>query len=392
MLVDNPFSSGEVKPFKGPTRLLLGPGPQNAHPEVHAAMSLPQVGHMDAEFLAIVEDLKKLLRYVWQTKNTFTIPVSGTGSAAWEAAIANLTEVGDTHLIFVNGYFGERALDMHSRYGANVQHIRKPYGTVFTLDEIRAGLEEHKPKLMWICHAETSTGTKQPMDGIGNLCREHDCLLLLDTVTSICGAPVYLDEWKVDAAYAGTQKCMGCPPGVAPLTLGDRALAKLASRKSPVPNWYLDMTMIRKYIQSSEGAPRVYHHTAPISMIYAMRAALQLVAEEGLEKAWARHQANADYLVAELKKLGLEVMVKDEDIRLPSLTAVMIPQGVDGRAVVVYMREKFNIEIGLALGELAGKVWRIGLMGYNSRREIAKACVAALAEALQAQDFPNGKL
>lgn len=339
---------------------------------------------MDPAFLAIVEDTKKLLRYVWQTQNEFTIPVSGTGSAAWEAAIANLTEPGDVHLICIAGYFGERATDMHSRYGADVRTITKEYGEVFTLDEVRAALAEHKPKLMWICHAETSTGACQPMDGIGDACRKAECLLMLDTVTSICGVPIFLDEWKVDACYAGTQKCMGVPPGVAPLSLGERALAKLDSRSGKVANWYLDMTMIRNYIQASAGAPRVYHHTAPISMIYAMREGLSIVAEEGLEQSWARHRASAEYFWEELAKIGLECVVPHER-RLPSLTTVKIPEGVDGMKVIVKMREEFQIEIGGALGSLKGKAWRIGLMGYNSRKEIVRLVVSALKECIDAQ-------
>lgn len=385
--VDNPIVTGQVKHFGStvPTRLLLGPGPQNAHPRVHAALSLPQVGHMDPGFLAIVEDVKKLLRYVWQTKNEFTIPVSGTGSAGWEAAIANLTEPGDVHLICNAGYFGERACDMHSRYGADVRSIKKEYGQVFSCDEIKAALAEHKPKLMWICHAETSSGALQPMEGIGDACREVDCLLLLDTVTSICGVPVYLDAWKVDAAYAGTQKCMGVPPGISPLTFGERALAKLTSRKSKVANWYLDMTMIMKYIMAQDGgAPRVYHHTAPISMIYATREGLSLVAEEGLEKVWARHQSNANYFWEELTKIGLECVVPKEN-RLPSLTTVKIPEGIDGMRVIVKMRDEFQIEIGGALGTLKGKAWRIGLMGYNSRKEVVRLVVSALKECIDSQ-------
>jgi len=274
-LVQNPIANGEVTNFGAtvPTRLLLGPGPQNAHPRVHAAMSLPAVGHMDPGFIAIVEDVKQLLRYVWQTNNEFTIPVSGTGSAAWEAAIANLTEPGDVHLIFSAGYFGERAVDMHSRYGAEVRVIKKEYGEVFSLEEIKAGLAEHKPALIWICHAETSTGACQPMDGIGDACREVGCLLMLDTVTSVCGVPVFLDQWKVGACYAVTQNCMGVPPGISSSALGDRALAKLKARKTKVANWYLDMTMVMQYMTASGNAPRVYHHNTSLKDVCHARGA-----------------------------------------------------------------------------------------------------------------------
>lgn len=336
---------------------------------------------MDPAFLTIMEDVKKLLRYVWQTENLLTIPVSGTGSAAWEAGVANLTEPDDVHLICVNGYFGERAIDLHGRYTDNVKTVVKPYGTVFTLEELEEALEKHSPTLMWICHAETSTGTLQPMDGVGALCQKYNCLLMIDTVTSICGVDIQIDAWGVDCAYAGTQKCMGCPPGVAPLTLGKRALAKLENRKEKVKNWYLDLTMIKKYVEASDGGARVYHHTAPISMVYAIREALTLVAEEGLETVQKRHSENAEYFWSELRRIGLEPFV-DASWRLPSLTTVKVPEGVDCVKVIAMMRERFQIEIGGALGALKGACWRIGLMGYNSRREIVKMVIAGLEECL----------
>ncbi|CAD7968661.1 unnamed protein product [Amoebophrya sp. A120] len=395
LFVKNPLLDTKlVKPQLAPVkRLLLGPGPQNAHPRVHAAMALQQVGHLDADFMRIVEDIKHMLRYMWQTQNLFTVPVSGTGCAAWEAGVANCTEFGDTHLICVNGYFGERAVDMHGRYTDKIERIDKPYGEVFTVEEVAAGLEKYKPQLLWICHAETSTGTLQPNVGeIGELCRKHDCLLMLDTVTSICGVPIHLDDWKVDICYAGGQKCMGCPPGIAPLTLGERALKKLDSRKDKVKNWYLDMSMIKKYMVVEGNAPRVYHHTAPITMAYAMREALTLVAEEGLENSHARHLANAQYFWAELKKIGCEPYV-DEKIRLPSLTTIKIPDGCgDGMKVIALMRDRFDIEIGAALGSLKGKCWRIGLMGYNSNKMNVKTVTAALAECIEAVKNPSSSL
>ena len=345
-------------------------------------MALPQVGHMDPSFIVIMEETKALLKYEWQTNNRFTIPVSGTGSAAWEAAVANLTEIGDVHLICVNGYFGERALDIHSRYGADVKKIVKPDGEVFNLDDIRKGLEEYKPSLLWLCHAETSTGTLQPMDGIGDLCREHNCLLLLDTVTSICGSPIYVDDWKVDAVYAGGQKCMGCPPGVSCLSLNDRALDKLAKRTAPVANWYLDMTMIKKYLDVPSGAVRTYHHTAPISMIYAIREALQIVSEEELENVWKRHRAVAQVLYEGLAELGLECVV-DASIRNPALTTVRIPPNVDTGKIITYLREKYEIEVGGGLGSLKDKIIRIGLMGYNARSDNVVLVLAALKEAMK---------
>ena len=337
---------------------------------------------MDPSFMQIMEETKSLLKYVWQTKNRFTIPVSGTGSAAWEASVANLTEPGDVHLICVNGYFGERALDIHSRYGANVRKIVKPDGEVFSVSEIQRGLEEHQPSVLWVCHAETSTGVIQPMEGIGELCRQHNCLLMLDTVTSICGSPLFLDEWLVDAAYAGGQKCMGCPPGVSCLSLGERALDRLAKRKSPVANWYLDMTMIKKYLDVPDGATRVYHHTAPISMIYAMREALQLVSEEGLESSWNRHKEAAELLYEKLEEIGLECLVGDISLRNPALTTVKIPSHLQAAKIINILRERYAIEIGGGLGGLKDKIIRIGLMGYNARPDNVLLVVAALREAI----------
>jgi alanine-glyoxylate transaminase/serine-glyoxylate transaminase/serine-pyruvate transaminase len=386
LLVEKP----SIAQFDPPKRLLMGPGPGNAHPRVHAAMSLPQVGHMDGAFLAAAEDIKTLLRYAWQTKNAFTVPCSGTGSAAWEAAVANLTSPGDTHLVLVNGYFGLRHCDMASRYGANIVKLEKPWGEVFSDDEVAAALAEHKPDTLLVAHAETSTGACQPMANLGDMCRDVDCLLMADTVTSIGGLPVKLDEWGVDACYAGGQKALSCPPGIAPLTFGDRALRKMDERQARgevTANWYLDMNMIKQYLVVNDfGVPRVYHHTAPISMAYALREALTILAEEGLEASWARHRASAEFFWDELEKIGLECHVPWEH-RLPTLTTVKIPEGVDGGKVVTFLRENYNIEIAGGLGQLAGKVWRIGLMGYNSRKENAALVCAALRDALDAQGY-----
>jgi len=379
--VPPPRDFGQLNP---PPRLMLGPGPSNAHPRVYTAMATPMVGHMDAHFLKLMEEAKELLRYTWQTKNPFTVPVSGTGSAAWEAAHANLTEYGDVTLCAVNGYFGERAVDMASRYTNNVARINRPWGEVFTLDEIRAAFAKYKPQLFWIAHAETSTGARQPMEGIAEICREYDCLLLTDTVTSIGGVPVFLDRWGVDAAYAGGQKALGIPPGMAPLTLGERALEKMSRRAEPVKNWYLDMNMIRKYMVADSNAPRTYHHTAPISMLYAFREGLKVLSEEGLENSWKRHRENGELFWEGLKEIGLQPHVEYEH-RLPTLTTVKIPEGVDGGAVVKHCLKNYNIEIAGGLGELNGVVWRIGFMGYNSRKENVMTLLAAFKTALKEQ-------
>jgi alanine-glyoxylate transaminase/serine-glyoxylate transaminase/serine-pyruvate transaminase len=363
------------------SRFLFGPGPSNAHPRILQAISMRQVGHLDPQFLAIMDEIQELLRYAWQTDNRFTIPVSGTGSAAMEASLANLVEPGDTVLIAINGYFGHRLADMAGRYGGQVHQLTQKWGEVFSLPEIRAGLEKYRPAILALVHAETSTGACQPLQGLGDLCREYDCLLLVDTVTSLGGVPLLIDEWKIDIAYSGSQKCLNCPPGISPLTMNERALDKLRSRKTKVANWYLDMTLIMKYW----GGERTYHHTAPINMNYALREALRIVAEEGLQERWKRHRENAESFWKGLADIGLECHVALEH-RLPSLTTVKIPQGVDGKAVQQHLLNKFNIEIAGGLGELAGKVWRVGLMGVNSQPSNITLLLSALQIALKEQN------
>nr|WP_155748978.1 alanine--glyoxylate aminotransferase family protein [Scytonema sp. UIC 10036] len=363
----------QLAPLAVPSRLLLGPGPSNAHPAVLEAMNTSPLGHLDPAFLGLMDEIQSLLRYVWQTENPLTIAVSGTGTAAMEATIANTVEPGDVVLVGVMGYFGNRLVDMAGRYGADVRTIAKSWGQVFTLDELRSALETHRPSLLALVHAETSTGARQPLEGVGDLCREFGCLLLVDTVTSLGGVPIFLDEWGVDLAYSCSQKGLGCPPGASPFTMSPRAVEKLQKRPNKVANWYLDMTLLNKYW----GQERVYHHTAPINLYYALREALRLVAEEGLENCWQRHQQNAEYLWERLENLGLSLHVERE-FRLPTLTTVRIPPGVDGKAIARQLLNEHNIEIGGGLGELAGKVWRVGLMGFNSRQESVDKFVDAL--------------
>lgn len=367
----------QLAPLEIPTRLLLGPGPSNAHPAVLQAMNTPPVGHLDPAFLALMDEIQMLLRYVWQTENPLTIAVSGTGTAAMEATIANVTEPGDVVLVGVSGYFGNRLVDMAGRYGADVRTITKPWGQVFPIDELRTALETHRPAILALVHAETSTGARQPLEGVGDLCREFDCLLLVDSVTSLGGVPLFLDEWKVDLAYSCSQKGLGCPPGASPFTMSPRAIEKLQQRGTKVANWYLDMTLLSKYW----GKERTYHHTAPINLYYALREALRLIAEEGIENSWTRHQKNVEYLWESLENLGLTMHVKRE-FRLPTLTTVCIPEGVDGKAIARQLLNEHNIEIGGGLGELAGKVWRVGLMGFNSRPESVDRLVEALKQVL----------
>jgi alanine-glyoxylate transaminase / serine-glyoxylate transaminase / serine-pyruvate transaminase len=367
----------QLAPLTVPNRLLLGPGPCNAHPTVLSAMSTTPLGHLDPAFLQIMDEIQSLLRYVWQTDNPHTIAVSGTGSAAMEATIVNSVEPGDVMLIGVAGYFGNRLVDMAGRYGADVRSIAKPWGQNFSLEELRAAMAEHRPKILGLVHAETSTGCRQPIEGVGELCREYNCLLLLDTVTSLGGVPIHLDEWGVDLAYSCSQKGLGCAPGASPFTMSPRAMEKLLARKTKVPNWYLDMLLLGKYW----GVERMYHHTAPINLYYGLREALRLVAAEGIDKSWARHQTNVEYLWSSLEAIGLTMHV-EQQYRLPTLTTVCIPTGIDGKAVAKQLLTEYNIEIGGGLGELAGKVWRVGLMGYNSRPESVDRLVAALKQVI----------
>ncbi|MDZ8224489.1 MULTISPECIES: alanine--glyoxylate aminotransferase family protein [unclassified Nostoc] len=367
----------QLTPLEIPSRLLLGPGPSNAHPAVLQAMNTSPVGHLDPAFLALMDEIQSLLRYVWQTENPLTIAVSGTGTAAMEATIANAVEPGDVVLIGVAGYFGNRLVDMAGRYGADVRTITKPWGQVFNLDELQTALKTHRPTILALVHAETSTGARQPLEGVADLCREFGTLLLVDSVTSLGGVPLFLDNWGVDLAYSCSQKGLGCPPGASPFTMSPRAVEKLQQRQTKVANWYLDMLLLGKYW----GAERTYHHTAPINLYYALREALRLLAEEGLANSWQRHQKNVEYLWEGLESLGLSMHV-EQQYRLPTLTTVCIPTGVDGKAIARQLLNEHNIEIGGGLGELAGKVWRVGLMGFNSRKESVDQLLAALRQVL----------
>jgi alanine-glyoxylate transaminase / serine-glyoxylate transaminase / serine-pyruvate transaminase len=368
----------QLAPLSVPNRLLLGPGPSNAHPAVLQAMNTNPLGHLDPAFLALMDEIQSLLRYTWQTQNPMTIAVSGTGTAAMEATIANSVEPGDVVLIGVAGYFGNRLVDMAQRYGADVRVIQKPWGQVFSLEELRAAMTEHRPAILALVHAETSTGARQPMEGVGDLCREFGSLLLLDTVTSLGGVPIFLDDWGVDLAYSCSQKGLGCSPGASPFTMSPRAIEKLQRRANKVPNWYLDMVLLGKYW----GTERVYHHTAPINLYYGLREALRLIAEEGLANCWQRHQKNVEYLWDQLEAIGLSLHV-EKAYRLPTLTTACIPDGVDGKVVARQLLEAHNIEVGGGLGELAGKVWRIGLMGYNSHVESVDLLIEALKQVLR---------
>ena len=345
-----------------PQRILLGPGPSNVHPRVLAALATPPIGHLDPAFIALMEETKARLRDTFLTANTLTLPISATGSAGMEACLVNLLEPGDTAIVGVNGVFGTRMADIVRRCGAQAVTVEAPWGRIIEPDAIAAALRAHPgAKLVALVHAETSTGVWQPVEEIGRLVRDAGALFVLDTVTSLGGLPVRVDDWLVDACYSGTQKCLSCPPGLAPLTFGERALAALRARRTPVQSWYFDLTLIAQYW----GEERVYHHTAPIAMAYALLEALRLVHEEGLEARWARHERHHGALRAGLAALGLALAAQDGH-QLWSLNAVTIPAGVEDLAVRRALLEEFGIEIGGGLGPMKGKVWRVGLMGESS--------------------------
>ncbi len=371
--------TNQIGEFKTSPRILLGPGPSMVDPRVLRAMTNPLVGHLDPEFLVVMEEAQKLLRVVFQTENQLTIPISGTGSAGMEASLCNFIEAGDRVLIAVNGYFGERLCEMATRYGATVDRIEQPWGEAFDPGEIEQAVRGQAYKLLAMVHAETSTGVLQPHVGeIASAVHRHGALFVLDTVTSLGGLPVKIDEWGVDVAYSGTQKCLSAPPGLAPLTVSPRAQEALKKRKSPVANWYLDLTLLARYW----GTDRTYHHTAPISMVYALHEALRLVCEEGLESRFARHRENAKILWAGLEALDLYPLVP-EGYRLPTLTTPQLPTGLDDVATRRQLLGDFNIEIAGGFGPLAGKVWRIGLMGFSSRRENVTVLLSALEQILK---------
>lgn len=360
-------------PFDITPRILMGPGPSNVPPSVLQASAMPAIGHLDPQFIAIMDDIKSMLRRVMLTDNELTIPISATGSAGMEAALCNLIEPGDRCVVCVNGVFGGRMADVCGRYGGEVVKVTAPWGEAICPDEVRKAIDGGKTKLVALVHAETSTGVLQPLEQISRHAHDAGALLVADCVTSLGGHPVKVDEWQIDACYSGTQKCLSIPPGLAPLSLSPAAVAALESRKTKVANWFLDMSMVRSYW----GDDRTYHHTAPVNALYGFHEGLRLVLDEGLESRWARHKANHELLVAGLAELGLGLLPSPE-FRLWSLNAVCIPEGVDDLAVRKRLLSEYNIEIGGGLGDLKGKVWRVGLMGHGSNPNHVSALLGAL--------------
>jgi alanine-glyoxylate transaminase/serine-glyoxylate transaminase/serine-pyruvate transaminase len=340
-------------------------------------MAKPLLGHLDPEFVKMMEEIKTMLRQVFQTQNEMTFPVSGTGSAGMEFCFVNLIEPGDEVVIGVNGVFGTRMVDVAERCGARVIKVEASWGRIIEPEQIRSALKTSSPQLVAIVHAETSTGAWTPVEEIAQLAHDAGALFLLDTVTSLAGCPVRIDAWNVDAVYSGTQKCLSCPPGLAPVSLSSRALEVARRRARKVQSWYLDVNLLASYW----GQDRVYHHTAPISMNYALHEALRLVLEEGLENRWRRHEENHRALQAGLAAMGLELAAQAGH-RLWQLNAVTVPEGVDEAVVRKRLLTDYSIEIGAGLGPLKGKIWRIGLMGETSSRENVRAFLAALGQIL----------
>ena len=372
-----------MREIKVPARILMGPGPSNVHPRVMQALSSPTVGYMDPTFIELMDSTVELLREVFQTKNFLTLPVSGTGSAAMEAALGNILEPGDTVIIGLNGFFGDRMSQMASRWDVEVALVEAEWGHIIEPEAIEKELRRHKKvKLVAMVHAETSTGVLQPLEEIGKLAHEHGALYLVDTVASLAGCHIPVDEWGIDICYSGSQKCLSCPPGVAPITLNDAAIQALDNRKSKVHSWYLDLSLIKYYW----GSGRTYHHTAPINMIYALREALRVVLEEGLENCFVRHHRNGCALRAGLEAMGLKFLAP-ESYRADMITAVMVPDGVDGEGVRQSLLRDFSIEIGGGLGPLKGKIWRVGLMGQSSKASNVLGFLTALEQILTKQGF-----
>ncbi len=343
-------------------RLLLGPGPSPVHPRVLRAMSTNVVGHMDPEYFQVMDDCQAMLRDLYGTQNRVTFPVSGTGSAGMETSICNVVEEGDKVIVCIKGYFGERLADLADRYGAEVIRVEAPWGRTIDPADLKKTLDANPDAaLVAIVHAETSTGVLQPLDEIGRLCKEHGALLLADCVTSLGGVPVKLDEWGVEVAYSCSQKGLSCPPGLAPLSMSERALGRVRERKGRAKNFYFDVDILSKYW----GAERAYHHTAPISMVYAIREGLRIIFEEGLSARFARHVLASGALQAGLEGLGLS-MFAEAGTRNPTLNTVTVPKGVDEAAVRKSLLDEFNIEIAGGLGILAGKIWRIGMLGSGA--------------------------
>lgn len=381
--------AASVSTFNPPPRTLMGPGPSDVSPRVLEALGRPTIGHLDPRFVEMMEEVKELLQYAFMTENALTMPVSAPGSAGMETCFANLMEPGDKVIVCQNGVFGGRMKENVIRCGGEVVMVEDEWGSVVDPAKVEAALKSNQDaKILAFVHAETSTGAQSDAATLCRLAREYDCLTIVDTVTSLGGTPVKVDEWGADAVYSGTQKCLSCVPGLSPVTFSEQALEVIRKRKTPVQSWFLDLNLVLGYWGG--GAQRTYHHTAPVNSLYALHEALRILREEGLEASWSRHELNHQALKAGLEAMGIGFVVKEGD-RLPQLNAVTVPDGVDEAVVRKALLEEFNLEIGAGLGSLAGKVWRIGLMGHSSSRRNVLFCLAALESVLSRLRAPIAK-
>lgn len=372
--------------FIPPVRTLMGPGPSDVHPRILGAMARPTIGHLDPVFVAMMDDMKELLQYAFKTQNQLTIPVSAPGSAGMETCFVNLVEPEDKVVICQNGVFGGRMKENVERIGATAVMVEDEWGAAVDPDKLRDTLKANPDaKIVAFVHAETSTGACSDAKQLCSIAREHDCLTIVDAVTSLGGSPLEVDAWGIDAIYSGTQKCLSCTPGLSPVSFSERAVEKIKNRNRKVQSWFLDLNLVMGY-WGGDGK-RAYHHTAPINALYGLHESLVMLQEEGLENAWARHQRNHNILRAGIEAMGLEFIVKEQD-RLPQLNSVTVPQGVDEALVRKRLLNEFNLEIGAGLGALAGKVWRIGLMGYASRVDNILLCLGALDAVLTDMKAP----
>jgi len=378
-----------IQSFIPPTRTLMGPGPSDVNPRILGAMARPTIGHLDPSFVAMMDEMKSMLQYAFQTKNELTIPVSAPGSAGMETCFVNLIEPGDKVIICQNGVFGGRMKENVERIGATVVMVEDTWGEAVDANKLEQALKDNPDaNIVAFVHAETSTGVQSDAKTLCDLARRYDCLTIVDAVTSLGGTAVKVDEWGIDAIYSGTQKCLSCTPGLSPVSFSEAAIEKIRHRQSKVQSWFLDLNLVMGYWGGD--AKRAYHHTAPINALYALHESLIILQEEGLENAWKRHMANHMVLRAGLEAMGLKLIVSEQD-RLPQLNAVSIPEGVDEAAVRQRLLQDFNLEIGAGLGALAGKVWRIGLMGYASNLKNILFCLSALDTVLCDIDAPINK-
>ncbi len=372
--------------FNPPARTLMGPGPSDVHPRILEALSRPTIGHLDPLFIDMMEQTKAMLQYAFQTDNALTMPVSAPGSAGMETCFANLVEPGEKVIVCQNGVFGGRMKENVERCGGVAVMVEDDWGTAVGLEKVAAALDTHADaKILAFVHAETSTGARSDAKELVELAHRHDCLTIVDAVTSLGGCELKVDEWEIDSIYSGTQKCLSCTPGISPVSFNDRALNKVKNRSQKVQSWFLDLNLVMGYWGTNQ--KRAYHHTAPVNALYGLHESLRMLEEEGLENAWARHLRMHQALKAGLEAMGLGFIV-DEAHRLPQLNAVSIPAGVDDAQVRSRLLNEYNLELGAGLGALAGKVWRIGLMGYSARAENILLCVSALEAVLSEMDAP----